>query len=534
MYFANYHLISKNKYILKEPLTLQLQKRKLTFTKKLLKNLFNFQDEIYNSIIENYEHERQYILNSLEIIKKELNDINYDIMYSLEHSLDNYLIDYVRDNFDINKIGKTNESEHLNRLKNFIYLNELLFYIETDLVILAKKNNIIWIKSKAKYKQAYKRKWFAKLWESESEKSTLALLTYMNIFLPKQEIHIAVEEFSKSILDKIFFIHTDYISDKNKSNLDFQYINQLCRFFAFLYLTKHNKISLDDKILDELGFKDNNFLNELMIHQKKLNLLDQGFKVTNNNIILNTKNHIQNSLKNSLFQKYQNIQNLSSQFGKIFENYVLNYSIENFSKDYDVITNNINLDGLYYNNNQKLDIDMTLYDKKRDFYYFTQIKYTFIHKSYLKDELKHIGHRTTINKAKEQLENIPKFIKNKDFQKKLLKNNIKIKNNNYALIIIHTTPQYDFQCIDNIQLYEWNNFRNLLARGNQDIGRIKYKDIKPYNIQDNETLDLSDVNKAVQTSIRNNPLNIESEWKKFYREYASFEINNQKYLSNIK
>jgi hypothetical protein len=122
----------------------------------------------------------------------------------------------------------------------------------------------------------------------------------------------------------------------------------------------------------------------------------------------------------------------------------------------------------------------------------------------------------------------------KDFQNKLIENNIRVRKDNYALIIIHTTPQYDFQKIDNIQLYEWNNFRNLLKKGYQNIGNINLFQPSFTDIQNDETLELDCVDKAINISIKNNPTDIELNWNKFYHSFKDFEINSQKYSSNIK
>lgn len=87
----------------------------------------------------------------------------------------------------------------------------------------------------------------------------------------------------------------------------------------------------------------------------------------------------------------------------------------------------------------------------------------------------------------------------------LSENKIIIKDNNYGLIIIHTIPQYDFQKVDNIQLYEWNTFRNLLNKGNQNFGNINIYNPTFNNIQNEKTLELECVDNAMNISIKNSP-----------------------------
>lgn len=532
MYFINYNLISKNKFILKDPLQNKFEKKKIHFLDKIFKKEFYFKDNIYNKIIKDYNKERLFILNHKEKIIKDLNELNYNLFYTIEDSISNYFLDYTRNFFEINNIGSNTSSQYLHRLKNFFYLNELLFYIENDLVILDRKENIIIIK--AKHEKAFKRKWFATLWDESSKKTMYAYFINFNLKVTNEKVPEIIEIFSKMLLDKICFINIDYITKNNIKNPDIQYMYKLCKFFALLNIVENNVININDEIIDKLDFHQNNFLKELILHQEKFHLLDKGFQLIGEEIHLISSNDIYNTLKNILFQKYKDKNIFSTKLGKIFQKYVHKYCYENFSQDYEIIIKQINLDGLKGYKNKKLDIDMILYDKQKDFYYLTQIKYTLIHKPYLRDEIKYIGDNTAIDIAKKQLENIPEFLNYKNFKNKLLENNINIKNNNYALIIIHTTPQYDFQKIDNIQLYEWNNFRNLLEKGNQFINNINLDKMNFNHIQNNETLELDCVDKVIDISIRNNPIDIESYWNGFYQTFENFKINNQKYSSNIK
>ncbi|XPV53632.1 MAG: hypothetical protein ACNI3H_00710 [Halarcobacter ebronensis] len=398
--------------------------------------------------------------------------------------------------------------------------------------MLAKKNNVIWIKSKAKYKQAYKRKWFAHRWEYESQKSITAISTFISIVLPYNIMLLEINKFTDLLIDRIFFINPNYVTKKFKKKTDFNYIYKLCKFFMLLYLIEDNKIKKDNDILEELGFNQNDFLSELIEHQNSLNILDKGFILCNDEIQLVKTNSLVNILKSSVFQKYKD-KNITNKLGKLFENYVHSYCYK-FVDNYVVMTSPINTDRLNLPTKIPLDIDLTLYDKTRDFYYFIQIKYTIINKPYLKDEIQKIGKRSELEKGISQLRNFPELLANNSFNEMLSENKIIIKDNNYGLIIIHTIPQYDFQKVDNIQLYEWNTFRNLLNKGNQNFGNINIYNPTFNNIQNEKTLELECVDNAMNISIKNSPLNLESEWNKFYNEYRSFELNNQSYLSNIK
>ncbi len=199
MYFVNYNHISKNKFILKEPLEDKFKKKKISILEKIFKKELYFKSKIYNKIIEDYNKERLFIVNNKEKIINELNEIDYESFYSIEHSSNNYIMDYIRDFFKINTIGEKTSSKYLNRLKRFFYFNELLFYIENDLVTLDKKDNVILIK--AKYEQAYKRKWFATVWDELSKETMMIFSIFFNITLTNEKLLEALDIFTKYFLD---------------------------------------------------------------------------------------------------------------------------------------------------------------------------------------------------------------------------------------------------------------------------------------------------------------------------------------------
>ncbi len=534
MYLAQDNLHEK-KYILYKPLEVKLKKRKISAIKKIFGKFFIFQDDIVNNIIDDYIQEQEFIKNNKEKIIKELNELDYRYFYTIEHSMNNYLIDYIRDYFEINNVGSEKESIYLERLKSFFYLNEVLFYIENNLAILAKEDNVIWIKSKAKYKDYYYRKWFAKVWDDASKKSIMSFTVFFNIVLTNDQIINELDNLSSFILDRLFFIHPDYTLKKYKNKNSYQYVYKLCRFFILLNIIKDNKISLNDNLIGLLEFNKDNFLNDLLENQKKLNILDRGLIVNKNEIYLVNTVDLQNILKSSLFQKYNNdVTKISREFGKLFEDYVHQYCKDHFSKDYEIRTETINCNDIEECKGMKLDIDMTIYDIKRNFYYFIQIKYTLISQPYLKDEIKAICDNKSFQNGIKQLKNFHIAITYKAFKDKLKEFNIKIKNNNYALILLHNTPQYDFQEIGDIKLYEWNTFRNLLDKGKQTVGNLNIYNPSFNDIQNNKTLELENVDEVIKTTIRNNPFDYNEAWNLFYSEYEDFKINNKVYLTNIK
>lgn len=535
MYFAKYDNLSKNKKLLFEPLGFKIRKRPVSQLRKIFSRVFPSQNTIINQIIDDYMAEQQFIINNQEKILEDVKKVNFKDLYSKEHSMDNYLLDYIRDFFEINTNGTQETSLYIDRLKHFFYLNEMLFYIEHDMVLLAKKNDVIWIKSKGKYKEEYFRRWFALRWDFESQKAIASTSSFLYVNTPKSERIKAIELLTDYLLDKLFFANPNYVFKKYQKKSTYKYVYKLCQFFALMLIVKDHKISLNDPILDELEFKKNSFLDTLLEEQQKINILDKGLFVVNDEIYLSQSIELNNLIKCALFKHYNyNITDISSDFGDLFEDYICSYIKENMSEDYEIISDVINSQDIDDCEDLKLDIDLTIFDKKKNFYYFTQIKYTMLTKPYLKDEVRLITNNKALDKAISQLKNFPQALTRDSFVNRLKKHNINIENNNYALIVLHTSAQFDFQEVGKIKFYEWNTFRNLLDRGKQRMMHINRYNPTMKEISHSETLDLEDIKSVIETSIKNSPIDIKQEWEEFYWQYYDFEVNSQNYKCNIR
>lgn len=535
MYFAKYENLSRHKKLLFKPLSFELKTRKISYLKNFFSNFLPFQDVLINEVINDYIKEQKFILDNKDKILEDIEKTNFKSFYTKEDSLDNYLLDYTRDYFKITTDGELRVSIYLERLKYFFYLCELLFYIQNDLTILAKKNNVIWIKSRGKYKENYFRKWFASQWEKEAQMTIISMssLLYVNK-LKGKNLKEAINLIQNLILDRLFFMHPDYL-EEDIVDKGYEYIYKLCQFFALLLLIENHRINLNHPLLEELEFKNDKFLDNLIKEQKRIYILDRAFNIKNNEIYLIETNDIVNITKCAVREHYNhNMTNVSREFGDLFENYISLYIKDNMSNDYEIIENVINCQKLDDCKDLKLDIDLTIYDKKKDFYYFTQIKYSMINKAYLKDEIKSITDNKTLRKGINQLKNFPEGLKYNSFVERLKEYGIKIKNNNYALIVIHTTPQFDFQEVGKVKLYEWNTFRNLLDRGKQRKMNINRHNQTMEEISHINTLDLEDIKSVIETSMKNSSINFKEEWRNFYNQYYDFEVSNHKYRCNIK
>jgi len=535
MYFHLYDndLCKKSKSILLDPLKINphnFQKRKFFnhFVNSLLSKEYRLKTIVYSS----YKTEQKFILENHQIIVSELNELNIRQMYKKYNSpLHNYLLDSISDYYNLSMRGTKTESIYLEKLMSFFYMNELLFYISNKNVKLLKTNNVISISPMHNEYKYLKRRWFAYIWEKESKDANVGLSVFANLTIPKEKIVDAVLQLSNMYMDKVFFMHDDYISTQNKKKEQYIFIHNLCKFFLLLHLTKDYTVSTKDPILKLLKLNKNNFMNELNKINATQPFLDKGFFIANDSYVLDKSLDVYNVLKSYLIEKYQKkLSVLSSKFGQIFEEYIKLYTQKNLSSDYRIIADNID-----YNENEiNVDIDLTLYDKNRDYYYFIQAKYAVSNKPYLKDEIKSICNNKTLKKGLKQLNGFREALNQDSFQEILKSKKINVNDDNFSLILIHTISQFDFHEVNDIQLYEWNNFRNLLDKGKQQNMNINLEKPTHDIVQHLNTLALENVDDVIQTSMDNGSRDYDSLWNEFKNGFFKFKLNNNLFESNIK
>jgi len=524
----------KSKNILYDPLKTNFDfLREKKFSHHILKSLFSEKYRLQCIIFNSYEAEQKFIVNNHESITSELERLDFNHLYKKYNApLHMYLIDLIIDYYKVSKHGTEKESIYIEKLISFFYMNEILFYISNNNVEIKKTKNIISISPKEDEYRYLQRRWFAYTWEEESKKANIGLSIFANLTIPKDRIADAVRKLSDLYMDKVFSLHPDYISTQNKRKEQYIFLCNLCNFFSLLHICPNNKILKNDPILKQLGLTKNNFIKELEQINTTLTTLDKGFFIEDNIYVLDDTLDLYNVLKMYLIVKYQkNLSNISAKFGKMFEEYIKIYIQKNAHADYKLVSDNIDFNEEGIN----VDIDLTLYDKNRNFYYFIQAKYAISNKPYLKDEVKSICNNKTLKKGLKQLQGFRKALKQKKFRQILANKGIKIHNdNNYSLILIHTISQFDFHDIDNIQMYEWNNFRNLLQRGMQQYMNINLNNPTRDVIQNKSTLELENVDVVLQTTMNNAIKDYNSQWNKFKNTFFRFKLNNCLYESNIK
>jgi len=485
----------KAKRILNNPLHFEIKKQ--SFLESILCNL-NPKCKYKRIIYKIYKKEQNFIKENIKVIEEELKTLNFSYFYySYNNQVFHYYIDSIRDFFKIKKTGQIKKSKYLLRLIDFFYLNELLFFIENDVVEFKKIRKNFFIFPKKNYLKYIERRWFAIQWERESYMSDLVknekIKQYFVKNIPLNEKIKLINIFSDHLMDKAFYLQRDYISLKNKKREQYMFMKNLCTFLSILFLSKDNKIYVNNPIFSYFNI-EKKFLNEIIEINKRLSLIDRAFNYENQVFTLNTDKDLYLLLRIFLVNKYKNkLSNITSKFGDIFEDYIKKYLVNNINEDYDIITDNID----YKENNKNVDIDIVLYDKKKKFYYLIQVKFTLNTRAYLKEEIKNICNNKLLKKGVFQLENVKSLLNSPKFLTNLKDRKININKNNFALMLVHTTFQYDFQTIGDVILYDWNTFRNLLKKGRIFQTYINNFRVESRELSNNETLSLENVDGVI-------------------------------------
>ena len=300
--------------------------------------------------------------------------------------------------------------------------------------------------------------------------------------------------------------------------------------FKYFIFIKRQKIYINDPIFSYFNI-EKNFLNEIIEINKRLSLIDRAFNYENQVFTLNTDKDLYLLLRIFLVNKYKNkLSNITSKFGDIFEDYIKKYLVNNINEDYDIITDNID----YKENNKNVDIDIVLYDKKKKFYYLVQVKFTLNINAYLKEEIKNICNNKLLKKGVSQLENVKNLLNSPKFLTHLKDKKININKNNFALILVHTTFQYDFQTIGDVILYDWNTFRNLLKKGRIIQNYINNFGVEKWELSNKETLSLENVDGVINYLMKQS--NLEKMFSIFIETpyYISNALNKMNIISYIK
>ncbi len=389
------------------------------------------------------------------------------LLYCLDYIIDEYNIDIFNGNNKIN-------IDDISLALAFVYLKEVIFYVLLNSAELKMDKNTISILPTPELKTLLKKRWMAINWDKSSFEYSSVLNHKIFMEGGVNNINDYIKSLSTFLFDRVFYFNKNYIHHKNFELEALIYMNNLCIFFAYLLYGYYSKSKIhlkNNKRFSQIGL-DNDFLN-LIIYESNLKTnLNKGFKIKGNNISFidgTAYDYVMRMYFND-YMKSKNKNTFNQKKGFIFEEYIFNYinSQKKEFENYDIYRFDKTFTDEIDEKKIKLDIDFILVDKVRKKYFLIQAKHSTYAKAYLKEEVYHYcNSKDLIDKGVKQLNSFSYFY-NKDNKLKIELEQIglsQINLDNTHLILLHTMPLFDFQQIENVILYDWNSFRNILQYG---------------------------------------------------------------------
>jgi len=363
----------------------------------------------------------------------------------------------------------------------FYALSEVLFFLLTGIAkIEIKDTRFIVIPANARVKKQLHRKWFANMWDLNSMTASLA---YFDMFPASSHLNNRfanmIDVMALGWRDKVFTLPHKGLP-RDLSELKFvRFATQLCRLLAlcFFNLLKQDKKTTSYAELERVGVLLED-IEDLKAALKGANEPDNIIGFTNNGVELNGASvvhqlrilvttiasmHLDNSA-NRLLGHFFEKQYVTTFFEQddIKENYKAYPGFE----PHDVKSDELNP-----------DIDLIIYDKRHDWYYFTQVKYIKNGgKAYLSGDFEHITRSKTV-KGVRQLKHAKIALETGLLDSILADSKRKIENctsRNTSFLLIHNVTNFDFcQWPSGVVSYEWNTIRNLFQDGLQFYGHSK-------------------------------------------------------------
>jgi hypothetical protein len=248
-----------------------------------------------------------------------------------------------------------------------------------------------------------------------------------------------------------------------------QYILNCVNLISVLLLSEIKKtpFKLNKKAIEALGIPYE-FVREILVKQKR-SLITEQFIQENNGVI---KLHIESwasnlpgHLKNAVTKFNEEDLVKEHLGGMFFETNYVRKALETqpeYSERF-IVRQGFDRHQVKSAFKNESDVDLILFDKKLNHYYFLQVKYALE------------GNTPYFNGAVKRLQSdLASGIKQLSEAKRLLecgqlKDTLKSKgfdypaNTNCSFILLHNLPDYDYQCTEyDIAMYDWNSFRNLI------------------------------------------------------------------------
>lgn len=440
-----------------------------------------------------YDLETKYSLNFIDNTISKID--NHSIKVQMERLYDLFELKIMGDeSLDINCIPEN----YLNII-NFLRLNELFALCLTGIAKVEKKdNNFIFSSQNNEQKKNLYLTWFARNAENQSILNTLRTCIELSD-VPNKNF------FVKIIFDKVFYLNTDdFPKEINELNGFRYFLDMLSIVESCITLAKSENFSSGVKIkgiLHRLPLSEEKFYELIKLQQQLLLVTEQFIVLKNMEVHLNviTLFYGLRAFFDKITDRFNERNKRNNLIGGMFfEKQIkdrLNNKFSEYNGRFEV------LDGIYQHEikkaqkEYKYDIEYIIYDKNIKFYYFIQVKYASLgERSYLNGVIEQV--QNDIGKGLQQLRGVKYALENGYLSEIFIKRGVNVNKENSAFILLHNIPQLDYQKTkDNIVLYDWNSFRNLLNNGNACMRSVHTFE----SIKLSEDISLEDPMKVITT-----------------------------------
>ena len=409
----------------------------------------------------------QYSLEKSSIIQ----DYKFDVIQYLESNVVSRQLDRLYDLLNVKTSGSECPLSNnlVSEIIKFFVLNELLSLMVAGKLIVKKQGKSFVVSAKdSKQKAIIRRFLFAKSMASESSQADLfyfKMLSESSTELNKRTVDLLGE----LILNKELFINKSLLDAKSKSLRSTQYIINCVNLIAVLIIVKinNNSLKVNRKVIEELGISYD-FVREIIIKQKQ-SLVTEQFIYEKDGIV---ELHIESWSSNlpghlkKIVEEFGEGELVKQYLGGMF--FEVNYIKEVLQTNSEyterfVVKSGFDRNQVKVGVKNKADIDLVVFDKKLNHYYFLQVKYALEGNTpYFNGAVKRL--QSDLSKGIEQLSEAKRL-----HESALLEEVMRSKGFNYtsnsssSFILIHNLPDYDYQSTDyGVAMYDWNSFRNLI------------------------------------------------------------------------
>lgn len=267
-----------------------------------------------------------------------------------------------------------------------------------------------------------------------------------------------IEEASRTLLRRVCYLDHSYLISSSFDLRSVQALLLLLKLYAAYFINKQHPLSaetlqalkLDTRLLQEL----------LPLHKQQL-ISYQFLEFKGRKLSLSTHlwHHKVTHFFKALSEAFSEQELIKQYFGGLFfeKHYTLPYLKNTFPHRLQVSSGfdryQVGLD-----TNTNTDVDIIVFDRQEQHYYFLQIKYILSGSApFYHQMLKNM--RAHLHKGIEQLEAAKSLIKEHRLDKLLHKKGFDHPVTKSSFILIHNIPEYNGQVTESgIELYDWHHF----------------------------------------------------------------------------